>query len=392
MFLVVVGFFLFPKFFGEDSSGDVEDRARRAGTLRRWERRRGSARGPEAPRGRRPEVKELSWWERIRGVRDPSPASSEDWGREEEDEEDHGFAMSDTDLEDEPPPPRRNRRGWTRPGRGAEEESGEEYGLDRLRRRVAESRRVQTTDRGGRASPAVPPLPPPPAAPLQTPTRAAREEDGGTAPATPSSRGATGGSGASQAGDPETSVLRNSVEGDRELALFAVEKQDDSADLQLPIGVKTRIAKTVIIRLFRQYTPIEEVELMITTKELQGSRYARELREWARTLLDMIRAKQDVVNTRTGERVCRKLHSYWRGFERVERRSDWKAPKGAGPAWKSKIDWRMIREIDLNLMAGDSDRIPALEEEVGSRLSQQSQLQGSLERAGDNTAPDLGDD
>ncbi len=64
----------------------------------------------------------------------------------------------------------------------------------------------------------------------------------------------------------------------------------------------------------------------------------------------------------------------------------------AGNSWKSKIDWRVIREIDLNLMPGEEERIPELGSELNARLAQRAQQAGYLERAPPVYAPDAGDE
>ena len=78
---------------------------------------------------------------------------------------------------------------------------------------------------------------------------------------------------------------------------------------------------------------------MIREKDLEGSRFAPEMRRTASVITALVRdPKVDIFDNEAAEKASRTLAGYFRALENVKKKSDWSQPKGPqGQKWKSKV-------------------------------------------------------
>lgn len=233
-------------------------------------------------------------------------------------------------------------------------------GIERLQRRAAEQQRVVEADgasggatAGSSTAPPASGTNPPPSGP-----------SGDQVPAT------------GLHADVERTVKRvkEQLVTGREQIMEKISKYTEKVDWKLPGRSAVRVAAWFIPLLFAETTANREVEELIRVGELEGSRYASEMRRLGKTLTSMVKDPQcDVFNSESSERVARTLAGYFRALERARSKSGWKQPKGpAGQKWKSKVQMEFFDRIDWDKVEGSSRRFAPLEREMQDDMQQEA--------------------
>lgn len=137
---------------------------------------------------------------------------------------------------------------------------------------------------------------------------------------------------------------------------------------------KIRLAPLVIPPLYKRDNASEEADRIIDTKDLHGSQWAHDFRNFGGLIDAHIREPgSDILNSEAGERLARSWKASIEALKFVLRREHWKQPKGQqGQKWKSKVDWKRFRMIDWESLARESDAIPELDDEIMDRMKQEA--------------------
>ena len=109
-------------------------------------------------------------------------------------------------------------------------------------------------------------------------------------------------------------------------------------------GTRARCAPEMIAKIYRNGRSCEMyVKELIAQKGLEGNHLGNELLLLA-MLLDrsMVESPPEWANYKTMEIAFRRLHGIERAFDQVWKESDWKAPKGGGKQWKTKVQYALL--------------------------------------------------
>ena len=77
------------------------------------------------------------------------------------------------------------------------------------------------------------------------------------------------------------------------------------------------------------------------------------------------------------------MHGIERAFANVWKEVDWKAPKGNTKGWKTKVQFRLLDEIDIRSLDENGTVIDSVEKEVRERLQTKALLEKALGKLGD---------
>ena len=171
-------------------------------------------------------------------------------------------------------------------------------------------------------------------------------------------------------------------EGLRDYRVCALEKlrafREDKA--WTLAGTKARCAPEMIAKIYRSGRSCETyVKEFIQQKGLDGHNLANEMLMLS-MLLDkaLTESPPEWINYKTTEMAYRRLHGIERAFAQVTKESDWKAPKGAGKTWKTKVQYALLDEIDIRVLSEGGTLIESVEKEVRERLQTKALLQKAL--------------
>jgi len=133
---------------------------------------------------------------------------------------------------------------------------------------------------------------------------------------------------------------------------------------------RARVAPKVLGHLYKGgRSAKQEIELYVSKKELTNCHAASELLLMAVLLDRMIASKGfDLINSDAIEIICRRVYGLFRAFDNVHRLSDWKAPKGAGGKWRTKVQWDLADQYDVLALDSGELRIDAADDEVRRRM------------------------
>ena len=129
------------------------------------------------------------------------------------------------------------------------------------------------------------------------------------------------------------------------------------------------------------------VKELIGQKGLEGNHLGNEMLLLA-MLLDrsMVESPPEWVNYKTTEIAFRRLHGIERAFSQVWKESDWKAPKGGGKQWQTRVQYALLDEIDIRSLDEGGTVIDSVEKEVRERLQSKALLQKALSKLPDSSA------
>ena len=99
----------------------------------------------------------------------------------------------------------------------------------------------------------------------------------------------------------------------------------------------------------------------------------------------LVESPPEWVNYKTTEIAFRRLHAIERAFALVAKESDWRAPKGAGKTWKTKVQYALLDEIDIRSLDESGTVIDSVEKEVRERLQSKALLQKALGKLQDSS-------
>lgn len=148
----------------------------------------------------------------------------------------------------------------------------------------------------------------------------------------------------------------------------------------------------MIARIYRSGRSCEQyVRDFVQSKQLEGNHLANEMLLFCMLIgKSMVDSPPEWVNYKTTEIAFRRLHGMERAFANVARESDWRAPKGAGKTWRSKVEYRLLDEIDIRSLDEGGTVIEAVDKEVRDRLQTKALLQKALSELGDSATEPSG--
>ena len=168
--------------------------------------------------------------------------------------------------------------------------------------------------------------------------------------------------------------IKERLSSGKEKVLEKLEAYKGKISFTLPGQSTVAVALWFIPMLFEESTADREVEDMIREKELEGSRFAPEMRRTSGLLSSLVRDdKIDVFDNEAAEKASRTLLGYFRALERVKRKSDWSQPKGpGGQKWKSKVQWHLFDRISWDKVEGSTRRYMPLEKEMSDDMQREA--------------------
>ena len=122
----------------------------------------------------------------------------------------------------------------------------------------------------------------------------------------------------------------------------------------------------------------------VQAKGLEGNHVANEMLLLS-IMIDkaIVESPAEWVNYKTTEIAFRRLHGIERAFANVWKESDWRAPKGNTKGWKTKVQFRLLDEIDIRSLDENGTVIDSVEKEVRERLQTKALLEKALGKLGD---------
>jgi len=181
--------------------------------------------------------------------------------------------------------------------------------------------------------------------------------------------------------------LETSFKDFRECALQTLKAFKEDKTWQLA-GTRARCAPDMIAKIYRNGRSCEMyVKEFVQQKCLEGNHLANEMLLLS-MLVDrsMVESPAEWINYKTTEIAFRRLHAIERAFALVTKESDWRAPKGAGKTWKTKVQYALLDEIDIRSLDENGTVIDAVEKEVRERLQSKALLQKALGKLQDSSA------
>ena len=170
----------------------------------------------------------------------------------------------------------------------------------------------------------------------------------------------------------------------REMALEKLKAFKDVKGWELA-GTRARCAPEMVARIYKSGRSCEVfVKEFIQQRGLAGNHLCGEMLLIA-MLIDkaMVESPPEWINYKTTEIAFRRLHGIERAFSQVHQESDWRAPKGAGKTWKTKVQYALLDEIDIRKLDEGGTVIDSVEKEVRERLTAKALMQKALGKLGD---------
>ena len=181
--------------------------------------------------------------------------------------------------------------------------------------------------------------------------------------------------------------LETSFKDMREVAREKLRSYREVRDWSLA-GTKARAAPAMVAKIYRSGRTCEMyVRDFVQSKGLEGNHPANEI-----LLLSMMIDKAIVespgewINYKTTEIAFRRLHGIERAFANVFKESDWRAPKGNTKGWKTKVQFRLLDEIDIRALDENGTVIDSVDKEVREQLQSKALLEKALGKLGDAAA------
>ena len=150
-------------------------------------------------------------------------------------------------------------------------------------------------------------------------------------------------------------------------------------EAQFPIGYRERMAATFLSEVFptgktgeqwaRDYVRDHGVRECHASRELIAAMSALDA-------MLMVDRERGLLNRVSVERLARKAYALTRAFRNCVSEADWRKPKNADKAWRSKLDWESARRIDppLGCEQDGSISIPKVDEEVRKEMDREATI------------------
>ena len=115
-------------------------------------------------------------------------------------------------------------------------------------------------------------------------------------------------------------------------------------------------------------------------KELETCHAAAEMVLLVVILDKMVAPEEDFINSNAVEVIARRMYVLHRAFEKLHELADWKAPKGQGNRWKTKVQRHLADEYDVLALQDGELQVEKADEEVRKRLERKAFLAKNLDK------------